>query len=344
MTVVIPCYNYGRFLVEAVGSALTDQPGVDVRVLVIDDASPDDSGDTARALAASDDRVEVVVHRRNQGHIATYNEGLSAVTTTYVVLLSADDKLAPGALTRATALLDAHPSVGLVYGRPRSFWDEAAPAAAARRARWRVWQGQDWIAAQARRGQSCIYSPEAVVRTEVQRRVGGYNALLPHTGDLEMWLRIAAVADVGHIDGPDQAFRRMHASSMMQTSYANELVDLQHRSEAFESFFGSLPDGHPALAHAGTARRRLAEEALEDASGLLVKDAAASAGDIDGYVEFAAAADAGVTSTWQWRELEAWRRWRAAAAPTAYVVASALTSRRRIEHRIRRYRWHRRGV
>ena len=55
---------------------LDDQEGVDVRVLIIDDASPDDSAEVAKKIAARDPRVEVVVHATNRGHIATYNEGL----------------------------------------------------------------------------------------------------------------------------------------------------------------------------------------------------------------------------------------------------------------------------
>src|SRR5690348_14990448 len=114
VTVVIPCYNYGRYLSTAVKSVL-DQPGVDVEAIVIDDASTDESSEVVRALAASDPRVRAILHRRNCGHIATYNEGLEQATGDYVVLLSADDALPVGSLARATALLETHPSVGLVY-------------------------------------------------------------------------------------------------------------------------------------------------------------------------------------------------------------------------------------
>ena len=48
VSVVIPCYNYGHFLRDAISSALDDQPGSDARVLVIDDASTDDSAEVAR--------------------------------------------------------------------------------------------------------------------------------------------------------------------------------------------------------------------------------------------------------------------------------------------------------
>ena len=137
VSVVIPCYKYGHYLEEAVGSVLDDQDGVDVRVLIIDDASPDDSAEVARKIAARDPRVEVIVHAANKGNIATYNEGLLEwADGDYCLLLSADDRLTPGALRRARDLLDAHPNVGFVYGHPLRFQDDQPlPAPRSQRAR-----------------------------------------------------------------------------------------------------------------------------------------------------------------------------------------------------------------
>ena len=176
------------------------------RRLILDDASTDGSRDVARALADGDARVAVIQHERNHGHIATYNEGLGQATGDYVVLLSADDMLTRGSLARAAAVMEARPRVGLVYGHPRVIHDEITPARTRGRG-VRVWAGVDWISAQCRRGLSCIYSPEVCVRSSIQRAVGGYTPSLPHTGDLEMWLRIAAVADVARVNC-DQAYRR----------------------------------------------------------------------------------------------------------------------------------------
>src|SRR6476660_4146864 len=117
VSVIIPCYKYGHFLEEAVASVLDHQDGVDVRVLIIDDASPDDSAEAARKIAARDPRVEVIVHGANKGNIATFNEGLlDWADGDYCILLSADDRLTPGALRRARDLLDAHPGAGFAYG------------------------------------------------------------------------------------------------------------------------------------------------------------------------------------------------------------------------------------
>src|SRR5208337_1578043 len=78
--VVIPCYNYARYLRRCVQSVLS-QSGVDVRVLVIDDASSDDTPQVGNDLAGSDSRVEFRRHEVNRGHIATYNEGLIGWST-----------------------------------------------------------------------------------------------------------------------------------------------------------------------------------------------------------------------------------------------------------------------
>ena len=72
------------------------QPRVEVRVLVIDYQSSDDTPEVAARLCRADARVRFRRYEQNRGHIATYNEGLAEASGDYVVLLSADDLLAPG--------------------------------------------------------------------------------------------------------------------------------------------------------------------------------------------------------------------------------------------------------
>ena len=127
--VVVPCYNYARFLPHCVSSVLA-QHGVRVRVLIIDDCSTDETEEVGRDLAQQDDRVEFRRHSENQGHISTYNEGLLEwCTAEYSVLLSADDALAPGALARATELMNRHTDVGMTYGMAIIITESDMPAA-----------------------------------------------------------------------------------------------------------------------------------------------------------------------------------------------------------------------
>lgn len=263
--VVIPCYNYAHFLTSCVQSVLA-QPGVSVRVLVIDDASPDDTAVVGQLLASRHKAVEFRRHYVNKGHIATYNEGLLDWSTAdYVVLLSADDMLAPGALERAIRIMEADKSVGMVYGRTLHFQHQhELPKSVETANGFDQFHGNTWIEKRLHAGYNVITSPEVVVRGSIQRAVGGYRPELPHSGDLEMWLRIAAISNVAYVHNV-QAYYRVHSSSMQRTKYQSSFVDLVHRKAAFDLFI----EHHPSLANGTnlhrTVNRALAREALWDA-------------------------------------------------------------------------------
>lgn len=334
MTVLVPCYNYGHFLAGCVESVVS-QRGVRTSVHIIDDASVDDSFDVALSLSRLHPNVRATRNTVNLGHIATYNRGLAQVESDYVVLLSADDLLAPGSLARATGLMEAHPNVGLVYGHPQAFEDEPVETHVPL-LHWSVWAGQTWIRAQFRRGLSIIYSPEAVVRTSIQHRAGYYRADLPHSGDLEMWLRLASMCDVGRINGPDQAYRRVHPSSMMNSRFKGVLADLRERQHAYEVYLeGSRLETKDKAGLTATMRRRLATEALSWAIDEL--------GTTD-PAELWAAADFARQVNPDYKGLPAWREFQAATSERPGKVQEWEHFRRNVEDRIRWQLWRRLGI
>jgi GT2 family glycosyltransferase len=232
--VIVPCFNYGPLLSDCVASVLTQQ-GVRVRVLVMDDASEDETPQVGRRLAAEDSRVEYFRHDVNRGHIATYNEALAMVTADYCVILSADDVLTPGSLLRAAQCMEANPQVGLTYGRDITFRG-TPPMHAVRPASGdvRIMHYMEFLGAACRRGDTGIQAPAAVVRSSLHRIVGGYRAELPHSGDTEIWLRLASHAAVAEIDA-DQAFRRLHAANM--SLRYSPLRRLEEQRRAFATHF-----------------------------------------------------------------------------------------------------------
>lgn len=265
--VIVPCYRYADVLEGCVTSIL-GQDGVDARVLVIDDCSPDDTPAVGARLVASDERVQVRRHPENKGLIATANEGLSwAADCDYTVLISADDLLVPGALRRATSVMERYPRVGMVYGHaPYAYVGRPLPQP---RGRWRgtqIWRGEDWIRSVCRRGHNCISSPEVVVRTSVQQAAGDYDPACYHTSDLNMWLRVAAIADIAYIRGAAQAIYRVNPEGMLRRD-SSDMLHLRNRQAAFDRFFehcAPLLDDASGL-HA-MARRQLARQALWRAS------------------------------------------------------------------------------
>jgi glycosyltransferase involved in cell wall biosynthesis len=266
--VVIPCYNYARYLRECAHSALR-QDGVDVRVLIIDDCSPDNTPEVAAALVAENPgRVEYRRHAVNQRHIATYNEGLLGwASAEYSILLSADDMLTPGALRRAAVLMDAHPNVAMCHGRgiktPTPSFDSLPDTTSYAS---KVVTGLQFIEESCAEGDNIVSTPTVVVRTKVQQAIGGYLKELPHTGDMEMWLRFAAHGDVGYVDAP-QAFYRTHAQQM-NVSYLGPR-DVYAKRAAFDTLFGQYGNKiQDAQRLSRLAARSLAEYCFWTASRL----------------------------------------------------------------------------
>ena len=234
--ILVPCHNYARYLETCVRSVLT-QSVQDIRVLIIDDCSSDHSVAVAERLAEEDSRVSVVVHRTNWGHVETFNEGIAWARSEYLLLLSSDDALAPGALRRACAVLDAHPNVVLLYGDAPQFHDQPPPADALATPEVKVWAGQDFIARSCGELWNPISTPAAIVRTSAQKAVDGYRPSLPHSGDREMWLRLATRGDVAELKGCVQAFYRVHDVNMHKRWFSDFLVNDRELRAAYETFF-----------------------------------------------------------------------------------------------------------
>lgn len=261
VSVVIPCYNYGHYLGRCLQSVL-EQEDVTVDVLVIDDASPDGSGEVADSLSAQDSRIRVIRHAKNQGHIATYNEGLPQATGDYTVLLSADDMLSPGCLARAASLMDAQPQVGLVYGTSLIFNDNTVPSPRTPAKAWVIWDGPDWLAYRCKTGRNPIRSPEVVMRTNVLHKIGYYRRDLPHAADFELWMRASTVAGIGYVAGADQAYYRIHAGNMHQSSF-DIVSDMEQRLLCFNTVLEERGDLLADVAELRKlAHRTLAREAL----------------------------------------------------------------------------------
>jgi hypothetical protein len=235
--VVIPCYNYARFLTRCVESVLT-QTGVDLRILIIDDASSDNTLEVGTELTRHDARVTLRRSTKNKGLIATANEGvMDWASAKYVLLLSADDALTPGALERAAKVMDQHTYVGMVYGMAYIISDDAGmtdlPFSSS--FKYRIVPGPQFLKHVCQHWQG-VPTPTAVVRTELQHRIGGYHPGLPQTSDAEMWMRIATQASIAVIHTP-QGYYRWHGSNMSSAYTGRALSDLDEQYKTINEVY-----------------------------------------------------------------------------------------------------------
>jgi sugar O-acyltransferase (sialic acid O-acetyltransferase NeuD family) len=211
--VIVPCYKYAHYLRQCVQSATT-QEGVDVRILILDDASPDNTAEIGRELARNDPRIEFRRHGVNHGHIPTFNEGIDWAGGEFLLLLSADDLLLPGALQRAANVFRKHPNVTLVHGDAIMCDEpEHSKVPISTDPSYKLMSGQEFLEFACRDGKNHVFTPTAIVRTDIQKALGGYRRELLHTGDMEMWLRHGVQGDVGEI-AAHQALYRVHGQNM----------------------------------------------------------------------------------------------------------------------------------
>ena len=105
-----------------------------------------------------------------------------------------------------------------------------------------------------------VSTPTAVVRTELQQKIGGYSVELPHSGDMEMWLRFAGHASVGIIRDL-QAFYRWHGANMGREYYNSILSDLAEQEAACENPLSMWPESR-RLEWTQKLRRRLGDTAF----------------------------------------------------------------------------------
>ena len=179
-SVVIPCYNLGRFLPDAIESVLAQT--VPVRqVIVVDDGSVDSTGEVAAAYS-----LVRYVRQHTQGVSAARNTGLRATDAEYVVFLDADDRLLPDAIAVGLACFDAHPGCAFCSGRVRIVDASGAVIATPEES----CTGEDHY--RELLTHNYIWTPASVMfRTSVLQQQSGFSTERFGAEDWELYLRIA---------------------------------------------------------------------------------------------------------------------------------------------------------
>ena len=110
VSVIIPCYNHGQYLAEAIES-VQKQHYAATEILVVDDGSVDNT----KAVAEQFPEVQYI-YQQNQGLSAARNTGIQHSKGQYLIFLDADDWLLPGAISTNVAYLQQHPDAAFVSG------------------------------------------------------------------------------------------------------------------------------------------------------------------------------------------------------------------------------------
>jgi len=118
ISVVIPCYNHGGYLQDAIHSVLS-QTFQNIEIIVVDDGSTD--LETVSILDRIDYPCVKLLRTVNNGLSSARNTGIAASSGEYILPLDADDRIAPGYLEKGAEVLDHTPAIDVVYGRAEYF-------------------------------------------------------------------------------------------------------------------------------------------------------------------------------------------------------------------------------
>jgi glycosyltransferase involved in cell wall biosynthesis len=207
VSVLIPTYNYARFLAEAVESVLM-QDFQDFELLIVDDDSADNTAEVVKPFCSRDARVRFSVNSVNLGMVNNWNHCLRRARGEYIKFLFGDDKLSdPHALSKMIALLRKNPSAVLAASA-RTILDEKSSVTDV----WRplpdgCHNGREIIAACLIEHGNLIGEPSSVLfRKKAAQR--GFDAKLMQIVDVEMWFHLLENGNLAYTREPLCAFRQ----------------------------------------------------------------------------------------------------------------------------------------
>ena len=182
VSVVVPCFNHGRFLGEALASIGT--PAARTEIVVVDDGSTDSTAEVIATFETTNDFRSV--RQQNAGLAAARNRGLHESRGKYLVFLDADDRLAPGAVDIGAAKLEEHPECAFVFGRSRMMAEDGTLLVTPDQPR----MVRDHYRELLRR--NYIWMPAMVMfRRDPLERIGGFNGAVNAAADYEMYLHLS---------------------------------------------------------------------------------------------------------------------------------------------------------
>jgi glycosyltransferase involved in cell wall biosynthesis len=124
-SVIIPNFNHSALVGKAIGSVLTQGDGLK-ELIVIDDASTDDSVAVIEAALHGHPSARLLRNETNRGTIATLNRGIGEASGDFVLLAAADDIYLPGMLASCLRAAELHPDTAFVCGTPLIEWSDGS--------------------------------------------------------------------------------------------------------------------------------------------------------------------------------------------------------------------------
>jgi glycosyltransferase involved in cell wall biosynthesis len=207
VSVIIPTYNYGHFLVDCVNSVL-EQTVKNIEIIVIDDGSSDNTSEIIKTFG----NMITYIFQQNKGLSAARNTGLKHASGDFVQFLDSDDLLGINAIEAKVNFLDRNPGISVAVSPSLEFSSVAVDGRPETNGCWHLHRRN----LDVHLAYLNIAPPHAfLMRRTVVEHVGYFNESLKACEDYDYWLRAAAFGYVPHYGGEGSiVYYRKHPASM----------------------------------------------------------------------------------------------------------------------------------
>jgi glycosyltransferase involved in cell wall biosynthesis len=177
ISIIIPCYNHGAFIREAIESVESNAKEFSYEIIINNDGSSDNA--TINELEKCQEEGYRILHQPNQGLAAARNNAISIAKGKYILPLDSDNKLHKNYLTKAIEILENNSGIDVVYGNPLFFGMQNGIIKVGEFDFFKIIRG-NYIDA-------C-----AVYKKEIWQKINGYDGNMPAMGheDWEFWINI----------------------------------------------------------------------------------------------------------------------------------------------------------
>lgn len=241
VSVVLPSYNHGNYIKEAIDSVLS-QDYENFELLISDDASTDRSLEVIKSY--SDPRIKTNFFTQNQGATINTQSLLELAQGKYIALINSDDVWLPGKLKRQVEFLEKNINYGACFTWAKLIDENGNDIKA-----------NDLVFNQPNRSKgewlkyfytngNCICHPSMLIRTEAYNTVGRYNLAMRQLPDFEMWVRLVKKYDINIIQDVLVAHRRFinTGENTSSPTISNSIRDINESAFVLSEYFDGVSD------------------------------------------------------------------------------------------------------
>ena len=273
VSVVLPNYNYARYLDERIQSILS-QTYQDFELIIVDDASTDNSLEVIEKYT-NDPRITTKFFTENSGlPYKRWNDGADLATGKYILFAGADDSCAPTMIGRLVEKMEVNPLVGIAYAQSYEIDDKGNKIRSFKEFTDDL-DSKRWAADYVSDGKyECRYllikniipnASSALIRRDIFEQVGRFDIDLRLVADWVLYLKIFLISDIAYVADPLNYFR-VHA----QTVRSKTKKDGQHILEMIKLFEFLPKDLEIPSVYIEKARNRMANRWFNSIERLLI--------------------------------------------------------------------------